>query len=265
MTPQERQLIAELFDALQRWRNPRDPGRRGDDPRRTAPRAERRLCAGADRAGAGRGAQGRERPHPGLRAASRRRRSSRTNRRAASSIRCATAIFGRDEPRGSVPRVPPGGRAALPVRADAVGPAASGLSAGLPAGLSGRRADAGPDGWRRLVPRHRCGCCRRHDRRLAADGWYPLGTRRPSGGPFSGALDSLHGGETAPCQAADAAGSDLSRDAGLDDIAGGRGIGGSTGAAGLFDNSDNDNDDDADDSGDDGDDGGFDDGDSDTA
>jgi hypothetical protein len=64
-----------------------------------------------------------------------------------------------------------------------------------------------------------------------------------------------------------AANSDLAREAGLDDIAGGRGDGGGAQRAGLFDTAQDDNDAGDDDSGDDGDsdDGGFDGGDSDTA
>src|SRR5438045_1061966 len=64
-----------------------------------------------------------------------------------------------------------------------------------------------------------------------------------------------------------AANSDLGREAGLDDIAGGRGGGGGSQRAGLFDTAQNDDDAGDDDSGDDGDsdDGGFDGGDSDTA
>ena len=75
-------------------------------------------------------------------------------------------------------------------------------------------------------------------------------------------MDSLRGGGDRAPPGGSAAGSDLSREAGLDDIAGGRGGGGSQ-RAGLFDSAQND--DDSDDSGDDGGDDGDDGGDSDTA
>jgi hypothetical protein len=78
-------------------------------------------------------------------------------------------------------------------------------------------------------------------------------------------MDSLRGGGERPLGGS-AANSDLARDAGLDDIAGGRGGGGSQ-RAGLFDTAQDDNDAGDDDSGDEGDhdDGGFDGGDSDAA
>src|ERR1041385_9241503 len=76
------------------------------------------------------------------------------------------------------------------------------------------------------------------------------------GGPASKAFEGLAGGGDRPLGGS-AANNDLAREAGLDDIAGGRGGGGGgTQRAGLFD-SDDDGDSDFDDSGDDGD---FDDG-----
>jgi hypothetical protein len=74
-------------------------------------------------------------------------------------------------------------------------------------------------------------------------------------------MDSLRGGGDRSPVGGDASGSDLARQAGLDDITGGRG-GGSSQRAGLFDSSGDSDDSDSDDSGDDS---GFDGGDSDTA
>ena len=222
MTPQERQLIDELFDRLASLENtPRDPDAEAHDPRGLAPGAERRLFAGADRAGAGRGAQSRQQPHPGVRAAVRRPAAEEQPRGFLDTMR--DTVFGRDEPRGSVPRVPPGGApaggptrgAGRPMRRAGV-PAA----AGYPPGYS-RRADAAT-GWRRwrLVSRHCGGGRGRRDRRLAADGRHPLRDGGPPGcvGPASKAFEDSGGrGEVAHAGAA-SGGSDLARQAGLNDI-----------------------------------------------
>ena len=244
MTPQERQLIDELFDRLAALEsNPRDPDAERDDPRGPAPRAERRLCAGADRAGAGRGAQSRQRPHPGLRAGDRRAAAAAASSRAASSTTCATALFGRDEPRGSVPRVPQGGGARWARRRRSVGPAARAAISRAATSRAARRCRRRRIRRRRLVPRHRGSGCGRHDRRLAADGRHPLGDRRAFGRQPVFAARSIH------CAAAasgtpwggNAAGSDSSREAGLDDI-GGRRLGRRRRSqrAGLFDTAQND-------------------------
>ena len=66
MTPQERQLIDDLFDRLSKLEgSPRDPRCRGRHHRGPAARAERSLRVGADGAGAGRSAEARQCPHPG--------------------------------------------------------------------------------------------------------------------------------------------------------------------------------------------------------
>ena len=69
MTPQERQMVADLFDRLASLEGdaPRSR-RRTRDPRRARPRAECGLCAGAIGPGPGRGAQARQCPHRGTRA-----------------------------------------------------------------------------------------------------------------------------------------------------------------------------------------------------
>jgi len=96
-----------------------------------------------------------------------------------------------------------------------------------------------------------------------------MGAGHHASSPAAGALDSLSGKDSGSPWSGSAAGSDLSRDAGLNDIGASRsGFGGSDQArpAGLFDSAQNDSEGDAgyDDSGDDSD-AGFDDGDSDTA
>ena len=58
MTPQERQLVDDLFDRLSKVEGaPRDPDADGRDYAGSEERAKRGLCAGADGTGAGRGAQ----------------------------------------------------------------------------------------------------------------------------------------------------------------------------------------------------------------
>ena len=94
MTPQERQLIDDLFDRLAKLENaPRDPEAMSAIMQglRKAPNA--RLCAGADRAGAGRGAEARQRPHPGTGSGARRRTEPAIRRLPRS--RCATRSSGR--------------------------------------------------------------------------------------------------------------------------------------------------------------------------
>ena len=96
MTPQERQLIDDLFDRLAKLESaPRDPEAMSAIMQglRKAPNA--RLCAGADRAGAGRSAEARRQPHPGTGSGE---RVSKINP-AASSIRCATRSSGRTSAR----------------------------------------------------------------------------------------------------------------------------------------------------------------------
>jgi hypothetical protein len=93
-----------------------------------------------------------------------------------------------------------------------------------------------------------------------------LGGHQSAGGPFSGAMDSLsgRGGDRSPASG-NAAGSDLSRDAGLNDISGRPGSGEGAQRAGLLDSDSSQGD--SDDAGydDSADDAGSDDSDSDTA
>ena len=104
MTPQERQLVDDLFDRLAKVESaPRDPRRVGCDRGRPAQGAQCDLCAGADRAGAGRGAQARRMP------ASRswsRRHAPATGQSGGFLDSMRDAVFGKEQ-RGSVPNVPP--------------------------------------------------------------------------------------------------------------------------------------------------------------
>ena len=261
MTPQERQLMAQLFDKLAQLENtPRDPDAEAmiREGFRRAPNAAYPLVQTvllqdeALKAANARiqeyeqqdgGPQQQEQPRGFL-----------------DSMR--SSIFGGSEPRGSVPRVPQGGAPAAPpgYRQDPWGqqPAyqsGAPMQAPPPSGGGGSflgtaaAAAAGMIGGSLLMGGIR-----------SAMGGH-------SAGPFSGAFDSLQrGGEERAPFGGSAAGSDLSRQAGLDDIAGRGGSGGGGQRAGLFDTDQDDSTDDSDfDDSDDGDDGGFDGGDSDTA
>ena len=208
MTPQERQLIDQLFDRLATLENRRAIRMPSGSPKACA-RAERRLCAGADRAGAGRGAKAANahiQELEGGRAASSQPRGFLDNMR--------DTLFGRDEPRGSVPRVPRAGR--LDRRGGRHRAVSRRISAGYRHGYAGRRLPRAAAA-RSSAPRPRRG---RRDRRLAADGRHPLGDGRHGAGagrPAPAASGAPWGGS-----GGNAAGSDLSRDAGLDDIGSGR-------------------------------------------
>ena len=104
MTPQERQLVDDLFDRLAKLESaPRDPDATAAIQEGLRKRAQCGLRAGADRAGAGRGAEARRRPHPGT--GSRRMQPEQTQSGGfLDSMR--DTIFGKDsQPRGSVPNV----------------------------------------------------------------------------------------------------------------------------------------------------------------
>jgi hypothetical protein len=259
MTPQERQLINELFQRLASLENnPRDPDAEAmiREGLRRAPNAVYSLVQTVlvqDEAlkAANNHIQDYQQQYGGA-------APQEQPRGFLDSMRAS--IFGGDEPRGSVPRVPQGGAPAgarpdpwgqqpqqgnqpgyqqgyqggAPMQPQGSGGSFLGTAAAAAAGMIGGSLLMG--GIRSALGGH-------------------------SGGPFSGAMDSLRGGGDRMPPGGSAAGSDLSREAGLDDIAGGRGGGGGSQRAGLFDSAQDDDDSDSDDSGDDGDDGG----DSDTA
>jgi len=258
MTPQERQLMVQLFDRLATLENaPRDPDAEAmiREGFRRAPNAAYALVQTVllqDEALKAANAhiqdyeqqygpqqpqqQQQQQPHGFL-----------------DSMR--DSVFGHEEPRGSVPRVPQGAPAASAgSRPDPWGqqPGYQGGSAPMqapppPAGGGGSflgtaaAAAAGVIGGSLLMGGIR-----------SALGGH-------SGGPFSGAMDSLRGGgEGRTPSGGSAAGSDLSRQAGLDDIGGRAGSGGGAQRTGLFDTAQDDSQDDSDvdDSSDDSDDGG---------
>lgn len=249
MTPQERQLIAELFQRLASLENnPRDPDAEAmvREGLRRAPNAvyslvqtvlvqdEALKAANAhiqeyeQQSG---GPQQQEQPRGFL-----------------DSVR--GSIFGGNEPRGSVPRVPQAG--APGSRLDPWGQQ-QGYQQGAPMQQSAPMQPP-PSGGGSFLGTAAAAAAGMIGGSLLMGGIRSaLGGH--SGGAASGALDSLRGGGERP-GGGSAAGGDLSRQAGLDDIAGSRGGGGGSQRAGLFDTAQNDDDTDYDDSGDDGDDGG---------
>ena len=178
MTPQERQMMAELFNRLASLENsPRDPDAEAmiREGFRRAPNAAYALVQTVllqDEALKAANAHIQEYEQQyGAPQQQEQPRGFLDNMR--------DSIFGRDEPRGSVPRVPPGGQ---PMGAPS--PWAQGGQGGYQQGgyqQGGYQQGAPmqePPRRRRLVPWHGRGGGRGHDRRLAADGRHPLGDGR---------------------------------------------------------------------------------------
>src|SRR4051794_30240479 len=270
MTPQERQLIGELFDRLASLENgPRDPDAEAmiREGFRRAPNAAYSLVQTVlvqDEALKAANAHIQE-----YERANGTPQQQEPPRGFLDSMR--ESIFGRDEPRGSVPRVPQGGAPAGAPRSpwSQAGGQPGYAQAGSPQGYPGggaptQQAPMGGGGGSFLGTAAAAAAGIVGGSLLMGGIRSALGGHQ--GGSASGALDSLRGGGERPLGGS-AANSDLARDAGLDDIAGGRGGGGGSQRAGLFDTAQDDNDAGDDDSDDDGDsdDGGFDGGDSDTA
>ena len=208
MTPQERQLIDDLFARLSKVEGaPRDPDAIAAITQGLRDGAERDLCAGADRAGAGRSAEAGARPHRGT---GRRRRAAtaaavrqlpRFDARRGFRVK-PVARLGAERPRArhdAGTRQPPGleqrpGDAAGARRPGRLrsGPRLRATDQGYgqqglrPAGLW--RAARQPDGrrvrrWRRrFVSRHRGGGGGRRGRRLAVAQQLPRHDGRMGGG-----------------------------------------------------------------------------------
>ena len=269
MTPQERQLINELFQRLAALENgPRDPDADAmiREGLRRAPNAiyslvqtvlvqdEALKAANAhiqEYEQAGGVPQQQDQPRGFL-----------DNMR--------DSLLGREEPRGSVPRVPQAGApVAAPAgyRPDPWGQGASqGVAPGTYQGQGAQMQPPPPSTGGSFLGTAAAAAAGMIGGSLLMNG-IRSAMAGHQGGPASKAFEGLGGGGERPWGGS-AANSDLARDAGLDDISGGRGgAGGGAQRAGLFDNAQNDDDNGSDDSGDDGDydDGGFDDGDSDTA
>jgi hypothetical protein len=243
MTPQERQLIAQLFDRLATLENsPRDPDAEAmiREGWRRAPNAAYALVQTvllqdeALKAANARIQQYEQSGEPP--------REPEQQRGFLDSMR--DSIFGRDEPRGSVPRVPPGGLPPQDTRQD-------------PWGRQG--AQPGYGGQPGYQPGYQGGTMQPPPPPSSGGGSSFLGTAAAAAagviggsllmngirsamgghqaGAFSGAFDSINRGDQSPWSGG-AGGGDLSRDAGLSDIG--------TRRAGAFDQAQKDRDDDAD-------------------
>jgi hypothetical protein len=254
MTPQERQLTAELFQRLASLENnPRDPDAEAmiREGLRRAPNAVYSLVQTVlVQDEALKAANNRIQEHEQQFGAPQQQQQDQQPRGFLDNVR--ENIFGREEPRGSVPRVPqagasPWGQGAAPAGYQQApgyqnvpmqappqqggGGSFLGTAAGVAAGVIGGSLLMG--GIRSALGGHQ-------------------------GGPAAKAFEDSGGGDRSPWSG-NAAGSDLARDAGLNDIGSGRsgsGGGGEGRRAGLFDSSDgNDSGDDSNfgDSADDGD------------
>jgi hypothetical protein len=234
MTPQERQLIGELFDRLASLENgPRDPDAEAmiREGFRRAPNAAYSLVQTVlvqDEALKAANAHIQE-----YERANGTPPQAEPPRGFLDSMR--ESVFGRDEPRGSVPRVPQGG-----VPGGASGGAwgqgggqpgyqqggyqQGGYQQGYPGGAPMQQAPMGGGGSSFL------GTAAAAAAGIIGGSLLMGGIRSAMGGhqsssPAAGALDSLSGrGEGSPW-GGNAAGSDLARDAGLGDVTGSRGSG----------------------------------------
>lgn len=263
MTPQERQLINELFQRLASLENnPRDPDAEAmiREGLRRAPNAvyslvqsvlvqDEALKAANNRIQEYEQQAGGPQPQE---------QQPQQQRGFLDSMR--DSIFGGGEQRGSVPRVPQGG--APSGQSDPWGrqqgyapqqgyPQQQGVPPGYQAGAPMQPQGGGGGG-------SFLGTAAAAAAGMIGGSLLMNGIRSAmaghQGGPASKAFEGLGGGGERP-SGGNAAGSDLSRQAGLDDISGGRGgAGGGTQRAGLLDNNQDEGDDsDFDDSGDDGD------------
>jgi len=268
MTPQERQLINELFQRLASLESkPRDPDAEAmiREGLRRAPNGIYSLVQSVlvqDEAlkAANNRIQEYEQQSGGPQ-----QEQPQQSRGFLDSVR--DSVFGGGEQRGSVPRVPPGGPAAGG-RSDPWG-----QQQGFPPQQAYQQPQQGyPPGYQAGAPMQPQGgggggsflgtaaaaAAGMIGGSLLMNGIRSAMAGHQGGGPASKAFEGFGGGERP--SGGNAANSDLAREAGLNDIAGGRGSGGGAGAqrTGLLDNNQDEGDDsDFDDSGDDGD---FDDG-----
>jgi uncharacterized protein len=259
MTPQERQLMAQLFDRLATLENsPRDPDAEAmiREGFRRAPNAAYALVQTVllqDEAlkAANAHIQDYEQQYgPPQPQQAEQQRGFLDNMR--------DSLFGREEPRGSVPRVPQAGApmgAPPGYRAD---PWGQGGQGGYQQGgyQQGAPMQAPPQqgGGGSFLGTAAAAAAGVIGGSLLMGGIRSALGGHSGGSPASGAFDSLTGRGGGTPWGGNAAGSDLSRQAGLDDITGGSGSGGGgSQRAGLFDTAqDSEGDSDVDD-GDDGD------------
>ena len=249
MTPQERQLIAQLFDRLATLENsPRDPDAEAmiREGFRRAPNAAYALAQTVllqDEALKAANARIQQYEQQGGGAAP---QPGEPPRGFLDSMR--DSIFGRDEPRGSVPRVPPAGAARPDARPDPWGhqpgyqqpgpgyQQPGYAQPGYPPGGAPAQGYA-PSGGSSFL-----GTAAAAAAGMIGGSLLMNGIRSAMGGhqagAFSGAFDSINRGDHSPGGGSGAAGSDLSREAGLNDVGSRR--------AGAFDQAQQDRDDDDD-------------------
>jgi hypothetical protein len=244
MTPQERQLIGELFDRLASLENgPRDPDAEAAirEGFRRAPNAAYSLVQTVlvqDEALKAANAHIQE-----YERANGTPQQPEPPRGFLDSMR--ESIFGRDEPRGSVPRVPqagaPGSQSGGPWGQGGGQPGyqQGGYQQGYPGSVPMQQAPSGGGG-------SFLGTAAAAAAGVIGGSLLMGGIRSAMGGhqsssPAAGALDSLSGREGSPWSG-NASGSDLAREAGLGDVSGTRG----SGFFGGTSQADQDADDDAD-------------------
>ena len=253
MTPQERQLMAQLFDRLATLESsPRDPDAEAmiREGFRRAPNAAYALVQTVllqDEALKAANAHiqdyeqqyGPPQPQQGEQ-----QRGFLDNMR--------DSLFGREEPRGSVPRVPQAGApmgAPPGYRAD---PWGQGGQGGYQQGgyQQGAPMQAPPQqgGGGSFLGTAAAAAAGVIGGSLLMGGIRSALGGHSGGSPASGAFDSLTGRGGGTPWSGNAAGSDLSRQAGLDDITGGSGAGSGGGSqrTGLFDSAPDDSGDDSD-------------------
>ena len=258
MTPQERQLINELFQRLASLENnPRDPDAEAmiREGLRRAPNAVYSLVQSVlvqDEAlkAANNRIQDYEQQSGGPQHEEQPRGFLDTMR---------ASVFGRDEQRGSVPRVPQGGAPAgrsdpwdqQQAYAPQQGyPQQQGFPPGYQAGAPMQPQAGGGGGS--FLGTAAAAAAGMIGGSLLMNGIRSAMAGHQGGGPASKAFENFGGGERPP--GGNAANSDLAREAGLNDIAGERGGGGGAQRTGLLDsNQDEGGNSDFDDSGDDGD------------
>jgi hypothetical protein len=242
MTPQERQLIGELFDRLASLETaPRDPEAEAAirEGFRRAPNAAYSLVQTVlvqDEALKAANAHIQE-----YERASGAPQSQEPPRGFLDSMR--ESIFGRDEPRGSVPRVPQGGAPGGPwgQAGGQSGYPQAGYQQGYPGGGAPMQQAPGAGGGSFLGTAAAAAAGVIGGSLLMGGIRSALGGYQ-SGSPASHALDSLSGRSEGSPWSGNAAGSDLARDAGLGDVSGARG----SGLFGGTSQADQDADDDAD-------------------
>src|SRR5436305_11337830 len=237
MTPQERQLMAQLFDRLATLENaPRDPDAEAmiREGFRRAPNAAYALVQTVllqDEALKAANAHIQE-----LEQATGAPQQQDQPRGFLDNMR--DSLFGREEPRGSVPRVPQGGAptgASPGYRQDPWGQGGQGgyQQGGYQQGAPMQAPPQSGGGGGSFLGTAAAAAAGVIGGSLLMGGIRSAMGGHGAGSPAAGAFDSLTGRGEGTLLGGSAAGSDLSRQAGRDDIAGGSGSGGGSQRAGL--------------------------------